>query len=85
MTSDETERIIKRGSTNKVEEKAPWECLFLTTKEVQELLDSIQKVARRPFIYPLFVFAAHTGARRSELLRSRIEDFDFEAGVDLAP
>jgi integrase len=29
----------------------------------------------------MFVFAAHTGARRSEMLRSHIDDFDFEGGV----
>jgi integrase len=29
----------------------------------------------------LFSFAAFTGARRSEMLRSQIEDFDFDAGV----
>lgn len=29
----------------------------------------------------MFVFAAHTGARRSEILRSRIEDFDLETKV----
>jgi integrase len=29
----------------------------------------------------MFVFAAHTGARRSEMLRSHIDDFDFGAGV----
>jgi integrase len=27
------------------------------------------------------VLAAHTGARRSEMLRARVEDVDFEAGV----
>jgi integrase len=26
----------------------------------------------------MFVFVAHTGARRSEILRSRIDDFDLE-------
>src|SRR5262249_25005078 len=30
------------------------------------------------FLYPMFVLAAHTGARRSEMMRSRVEDFDFE-------
>src|SRR5262249_11290984 len=31
------------------------------------------------FVYPMFVFVAHTGARRSEMMRSRVEDFDFDA------
>jgi integrase len=30
--------------------------------------------------YPMVVFAAHTGARRSEMLRSKIRDVDFESG-----
>src|SRR5262249_46350789 len=34
-----------------------------------------------PFVYPMFVFCAHTGSRRSEMLRSRREDFDFDQGV----
>ena len=29
----------------------------------------------------MFAFAAHTGARRSEMLRSRVTDFDFDANV----
>ncbi len=29
----------------------------------------------------MLAFAAHTGARRSEILRSRVEDIDFERGV----
>ena len=30
------------------------------------------------FIYPMFVFAAHTGARRSEMRRSQIHDIDLD-------
>ena len=36
-------------------------------------------MAQHPFIFPMFVFAAHTGARRSEILRSQVDDFDFQA------
>jgi len=32
-------------------------------------------------VYPMFVFIAHTGARRSEALRAVKSDFDFDAGV----
>jgi integrase len=31
----------------------------------------------------MFAFAAYTGARRSEILRSQVDDFDFE-GNDTA-
>jgi len=34
-----------------------------------------------PNIYPMFALAAHTGARRSEILRSRRADFDDETVV----
>ena len=46
--------------------------------ENEELLGYAKWAARHPFIYPMFVFAAHTGARRSELIRLEIEDVDFE-------
>jgi integrase len=39
----------------------------------------VKEHARHGWIYPMFCFAAHTGARRSEILRLRISDFDFEA------
>ncbi len=53
-----------------------WECLFLTTVEIAELLADVKKVALQPCIYPMLVFAAHTGARRSEILRSQVDDVD---------
>jgi len=42
-------------------------------------LEMVQQQAQLPFIHPMCVFAAHTGARRSEIVRSRIDDFDFGA------
>jgi integrase len=43
------------------------------------------RITRPPsdWLYPFFVAAAHTGARRSELLRARVEDFDFKNRVVL--
>lgn len=43
----------------------------------------VKQSARQPFIHPMFVFAAHTGARRSEMVRSEIDDFDFVGGTVL--
>jgi integrase len=37
--------------------------------------------ARHPFLYPMVVFAAHTGARRAEIVRSHLRDIDFGAGM----
>ena len=61
------------------EENALWKCLFLTKDQIQEVLHHVRENAQHSFIFPMFVFVAHTGARRSEILRSRIDDFDFDA------
>ena len=56
-----------------------WGSLFLDEKEVLELLEHARTKAAYPFIHPMFAFTAYTGARRSEVLRSRVDDFQFEA------
>src|SRR6516165_3861296 len=43
---------------------------------IDELLAYVKEQARLPFLSPTFPFAAHTGARRSEMLRVRIDDLD---------
>ena len=53
----------------------------MTLQEIDELLAHLQANYKRPMIQVMFVFAAHTGARRSEMLRSQVEDFDFDAGM----
>lgn len=83
MTWPEIERIVVRGGITASEEAGLWASLFLTPKDIAELLFHVKRQALRPFILPMFVFAAHTGARRSEILRSRVEDFDFEADTVL--
>lgn len=66
-----------------MEQKELWDCLVLTTPQIGEVLGVVKATARRPFLYPMFVFAAHTGARRSEMMRSRIEDVDLAGGTVL--
>ena len=80
QTWQEIERQIARGVTA-AEERDLWDCLFLTLPEIAELLEFVKVTARQPFIYPMFCFAAHTGARRSEMLRARINDVDLEAAT----
>ena len=58
-----------------------WACTFLSLTEIEELLATVRQRARHPFVYPLFVFAAHTGAHRSEMIRSLLTDLDFEANL----
>lgn len=76
-TWDEIERITARKGLSPEERAELWETLFLNRQEVAELLAHVRSVKARPYVHPLFVFIAHTGARRSEALRCRIDDFDF--------
>ena len=46
---------------------------------IGELLEHVRGQATKPFVYPMVVFAAHTGSRRSEMLRSKIRDVDFDS------
>ena len=81
MTWDEIETIIKRGGLTEEQQKEYWNCLFLDEKQVLELLEYVRKSAEHPFVYAAIAFAAFTGARRSEIVRSQIEDWDFERGM----
>jgi integrase len=81
QTWAEISRQIQRGGLSDSEQSELWDCLYLTLPEVDELLQLVKRQALQPFIYPMFVFAAHTGARRSEIVRSRISDLDFEANM----
>jgi integrase len=81
QTRAEIERQIERGSFSKAEVSEFWEGLFLTLPETAEVLAHVKAEARHGFIYPMACFAAHTAARRSEILRSRVADFDLELEV----
>ena len=80
QTRADIERQIGRGGLTETEQAELWDSLFLTLPEVDEVLEFIRVNARHDFLYPMACLAAHTGARRSENLRVRINDFDFEAG-----
>jgi hypothetical protein len=51
--------------------------LAVQASELTKLLAHVKGKAPHPWIYPLFCFAAHTGARRSEILRALVADVDF--------
>lgn len=76
QTWTEITRKIEAYQLTKEEQSNLWECLFLTTSEINELLADVKLRALPQCIYPMFVFAAHTGCRRSEILRSEIDDID---------
>jgi integrase len=77
MTMEEIQRRIKAGASP----QHLWGCLYLKQEEIEELLDHVRDADVRPWVYPAFVFVAHTGARRSEMIRARAEDIDFATGT----
>jgi len=80
QTLAEIERKIARGGLTEAEVDDLWAGLFLTKVELSEFMDFAKSNAREPHLFPMLAFAAHTGARRSELIRMRVDDVDFEAG-----
>ena len=82
-TRQEIERIIARGGLADHEVAELWQSLYLTIPEVHQVLEYVKATARYPFIYPMFAFVAYTGARRSEMMRALVDDFDLGAGTVL--
>jgi len=80
-TWEEIEAIIKRGNLSDEEQEEYWDCLFLDETQVLEFVDFVRTKAEHPFLHAAIAFAAFTGARRSEIIRSRIEDWDFDRGI----
>lgn len=81
QTFPEIERRIAANGLNKKQEAELWDAVYLTVPEINELLDHVKANASQPWIYPMFCFAAFTGARRSEIIRMRIGDVDFQGGI----
>jgi integrase len=77
MTREEIERRLKAGG----DPEELWECLYLTLPEIEEFLAFVKARKAPDWFYPMILFAAHTGARRSELIRARAEDVDLAEGV----
>jgi Phage integrase family len=73
----EIERRIATGGLSPQRVKAMWECLYLDEAQIGECLAWVREHSRHAFVYPMFAFAAYTGARRSEILRCEVEDFKF--------
>ena len=76
MTWAEIEQAIQLHQLDEVAQKEIWESLFLTRDEVEQFLDHVQQSNLPDFVYPQLVFVAHTGVRRSEMMRSQLNDFD---------
>ncbi len=74
---------IERAARSNGDAEELWECLYLELPEIAELLDYVRGAARQPWVYPMFSLAAHTGARRSEMLRALVADVDFSGNTVL--
>ena len=74
---EEIEAEVKKGGLTEEQQADLWDCLFLREKEVLTFLAYVEKNGKAPWLHPAIAIAAFTGARRSEILRSEIKDFDF--------
>jgi integrase len=79
QTWAEIERRIKAGGLTKKETAELWDSLYLTLPEIEQILNHVKAKSVQPWVYPLFCFAAYTGARRAEMLRVLVSDVDFES------
>jgi len=77
MTWDEAQRRIAAGDDS---EKV-WDFIYLRPEEISDLLEWVKKRPVSPWVFPMFVFAAYTGARRSEIVRALPSDVDLASGV----
>jgi integrase len=77
QTWDQITRRIERGGLTEQQAEL-WECLFLDTNQTIECLAWVKEHAPHTFVHPMFVFAAHTGVRRGEILHSERDDWDFD-------
>lgn len=82
-TYDQIQAILARGGTDKRRERELWDGLFLDPKQVTEVLEHVRRKPNTKYLHPFLVTAAYTGARRAELFRARVEDFDFDAKLVL--
>lgn len=79
QTWGQIERQIKLNSLSETVTTELWHSLYLDCTQLDQLLDYVKDEALYGFLYPMCVFAAHTGARRSELCRSHVSDIDLVA------
>jgi integrase len=77
QTWTEIERRIAAGGLSLKQAADLWDALYLQPSEISQLLEYVRAKGTQPWVFPYVATAAHTGARRSELLRVGIGDVDF--------
>jgi integrase len=80
-TFDQIAAIIARQKLTSPDAARLWECLYLSSDDVDDCLRHAEKHATAPFVHSMLAIVALTGCRRSEMLRSRPDDWDFTQGV----
>ena len=77
----EIEAIIAAEKPDDDRRAILWEALYLTRPELEQFLAHLRQNATLPWLYPMVIFAAYTGARRSEMLRALATDADLAGGA----
>lgn len=81
LSWDQIEQEIARGGLKPDEISELWDCLWLDRQQVREFLGFVREAPTPPFLYPMVCAAAFTGARRSELCRSRRVDWHLDKHI----
>jgi integrase len=76
QTFAEIQAQIARGGLSEPEQAALWDTLFLTVGELKAVLQYVRANSCHEYLHPMLLFAAQTGARRSEMSRARVTDVD---------
>ena len=77
QTAEEIRRRIAAGGLKPAQIAELWDALYLTLPEIDEILQLVRDRPLQPWFYAMLCFAAHTGARRAEMLRAQVSDVDF--------
>jgi integrase len=78
QTWTQIERKVARGGLSESQQAELWASLWLDQSQTLECLGYVREHSGRPFLHAMFAFAAYTGARRSEMIRSERDDWDFK-------
>ena len=79
QTWDQIARQVSRGNLSAEQQADLWECLWLDRRQAVEIIDWAEGHEGHPWLLPMLAIATYTGARRSEILRSEVDDWDFES------
>ncbi len=81
QTLEQIEAKVERGGLTESQQSELWDTLFLNVKQVDDVVDHVLEHGNDKMIYTMICVAAYSGARRSEILRSEVEDVDFRSGM----